>query len=81
MSTRFHVDILTPDKTLFSGEATYVGLPGVDGSLGVLAGHAPLITTLKAGEVTVRVEREEQRFAVLGGTVEVLGGTVTVLAE
>lgn len=81
MSTRFHVDILTPDKTLFSGEATYVGLPGVDGSLGVLAGHAPLITTLKAGEVTVRVEREEQRFAVRGGTVEVLGGTVTVLAE
>ena len=81
MSTRVHVDILTPDKTLFSGEATYVGLPGVDGSLGVLAGHAPLITTLKAGDVTVRVEREEQRFAVQGGTVEVLGGKVTVLAE
>ena len=81
MSTRFHVDILTPDRTLFSGEATYVGLPGVDGSLGVLAGHAPLITTLKAGEVTVRIERDEQRFAVQGGTVEVLGGQVTVLAE
>lgn len=81
MSTRFHVDILTPDRTLFSGEATYIGLPGVDGSLGVLAGHAPLITTLKAGDVTVRVEREEQRFAVQGGTVEVLGGKVTVLAE
>ena len=81
MSTRFQVDILTPDATLYSGEATYVGLPGVDGSLGVLAGHAPLITTLRAGEVTVRTDRDEQRFAVHGGTVEVLGGRVTVLAE
>jgi F-type H+-transporting ATPase subunit epsilon len=81
MSTRFQVDILTPDATLYSGEATYVGLPGVDGSLGVLAGHAPLITTLRAGDVTVRTDREEQRFTVQGGTVEVLGGRVTVLAE
>ena len=43
------VDILTPDAKLFSGEATYVGLPGADGSMGILDNHAALVTTLQAG--------------------------------
>ena len=47
------VDILTPDATLFSGEASYVGLPGSDGSLGILNNHSPLVTTLKEGQVVV----------------------------
>jgi F-type H+-transporting ATPase subunit epsilon len=75
------VEIITPDKELFKGEARYVGVPGVDGSMGFLENHAPLITVLKAGEVKVRTESGEQRFAVNGGVVEVSNNTVLVLAE
>ncbi|HAW73135.1 MAG TPA: ATP synthase F1 subunit epsilon [Flavobacteriales bacterium] len=74
------VYILTPDATLFSGEATYVGLPGSDGSMGIMDRHAALITTLKAGEVLVRGAQGEETFAVKGGTVEVLNNVVTILA-
>jgi F-type H+-transporting ATPase subunit epsilon len=75
------VDILTPDSTLFSGEATYVGLPGSDGSLGILNNHAALVTTLQAGHVVVRTQSGEETFEVQGGSVEVLNNVVTVLAE
>lgn len=74
------VHILTPDETLFSGNAVYVGLPGSDGSLGILERHAPLITTLQSGEVLVRTGNGDETFAVKGGTVEVLNNVVTVLA-
>ena len=74
------VYILTPDATLFSGEATYVGLPGSDGSMGIMDRHAALITTLKEGEVLVRGAQGEETFAVKGGTVEVLNNVVTSLA-
>lgn len=75
------VDILTPDAKLFSGEATYVGLPGSDGSLGILNNHAALVTTLQAGQVVVRTSGGDQTFDVKGGSVEVLNNVVTVLAE
>ena len=75
------VEILTPDVILYEGDATYVGLPGSDGSLGILNNHAALVTTLSDGEVVVRNENEEQIFAVKGGTVEVLNNHVTVLAQ
>ena len=74
------VHILTPDATLFSGESDYVGLPGSDGSMGIMDRHAALITTLQSGEVLVRTGSNEERFAVKGGTVEVLNNVVTVLA-
>ena len=74
------VHILTPDATLFSGSATYVGLPGSDGSMGIMDRHAALITTLKEGEVLVRGAQGEETFAVKGGTVEVLNNVVTILA-
>ena len=75
------VEILTPDVVFYEGDATYVGLPGSDGSLGILNNHAALVTTLSDGEVVVRNENEEQVFAVKGGTVEVLNNHVTVLAQ
>jgi len=75
------VDILTPDAKLFSGEATYVGLPGSDGSLGIMNTHAALVTTLQAGQVVVRTSGGDQTFDVKGGSVEVLNNVVTVLAE
>ena len=74
------VHILTPDETLFSGDALYVGLPGSDGSMGIMNRHAALITTLQSGEVLVRTGNGEETFAVKGGTVEVLDNVVTVLA-
>jgi F-type H+-transporting ATPase subunit epsilon len=75
------VDILTPDKALFKGEATSVTVPGVDGSMGFLENHAPLITVLKAGEVHVHTATGVQTFPVKGGVVEVMNNTVMVLAE
>ena len=75
------VEIITPDKELFKGEASYVGVPGVDGGMGFLNNHAPLITVLKAGDVKVRPDKGEETFAVKGGVVEVMNNTVLVLAE
>ncbi len=75
------VEIITPDKELFKGEATLVTVPGVDGSLGFLNNHAPLITVLKAGDVKVKNESGEQLFPVKGGVVEVSKNTVIILAE
>ncbi|HIG59022.1 MAG TPA: ATP synthase F1 subunit epsilon [Flavobacteriales bacterium] len=75
------VNILTPDKQLYEGEATYIGLPGTDGSLGILSHHAPLVTTLRKGEITLKTDDEEMTFEVNGGTVEVLNNHVTILAQ
>jgi F-type H+-transporting ATPase subunit epsilon len=75
------VEIITPDKELFKGEATSVTVPGVDGSLGFLNNHAPLITVLKAGDVKVKTEAGEQTFTVKGGVVEMMNNTLLVLAE
>ena len=75
------VEIITPDKELFKGEASYVGVPGVDGSMGFLNNHAPLITVLRAGDVKVKTDAGEEIFPVKGGVVEVSNNTVIVLAE
>ena len=75
------VEIITPDKSLFKGEAKSVSVPGIDGSMGFLNNHAPLITVLKAGDVKVKTEKGEELFAVKGGVVEVMNNTVLVLAE
>jgi F-type H+-transporting ATPase subunit epsilon len=75
------VEILTPDVILYEGDATYVGLPGSDGSLGILSNHAALVTTLSEGDVVVKNDNGEQVFAVKGGTVEVLNNHVTILAQ
>lgn len=75
------VEILTPETTLFEGEASYVGLPGSDGSLGILDNHAPLITTLTKGKVTLKIDGKDNHYDVKGGTVEVLNNKVIILAE
>lgn len=75
------VEIITPDKTIFSGEAILVQLPGIDGSLEILKNHAPLITILGKGEVKVQdASNKIQLFMVNGGVVEVLRNKVLVLA-
>ena len=75
------VEILTPDVVLYEGDATYVALPGPDGSLGILNNHAALVTTSREGEVVVKNDKNEQTFAVKGGTVEVLNNHVTILSQ
>jgi F-type H+-transporting ATPase subunit epsilon len=77
-----HIEIITPDATLFQGEATYVFLPGSDGSLGIMNNHAPLISSLKKGTLRIKDQSgKEMKFDVNGGTVEVIKNKVVVLAE
>ncbi|MGZ3812344.1 MAG: ATP synthase F1 subunit epsilon [Mucilaginibacter sp.] len=76
-----NLEILTPDKKVFEGEVTSVTLPGTMGSFEVLNHHAPLISTLEDGKLTVRGAGKEEVFMIQGGVVEVLNNTVMVLAE
>ncbi len=75
-----HVDIITPDKNLFSGEADVVTLPGTDGSFQILKNHAPLISNLAKGVVVLKSKEGIQQFEVEGGVVEVLKNKITILA-
>ena len=76
------VEILTPEATLFEGEASFVYLPGSDGSIGILNRHAPLISSLKKGTLRIKDNSgKEHKFDVKGGTVEVLNNKVIILAE
>lgn len=75
------LEILSPDKMIFEGEADAVQLPGMDGSLGILRNHAPMISSLKEGKVKVTVEGKESFFDINGGVVEVFRNKVIVLSE
>jgi len=76
------IEILTPDQTVFSGEATLVQLPGIDGSFEILKNHAPLISALGSGKIKVQDEnKQNQFFEIKGGVVEVLKNKILVLAE
>jgi F-type H+-transporting ATPase subunit epsilon len=82
MADTIHVDIVSAEGEMFSGEATMVFLPGALGDLGIAPRHAPLLTTLRPGEVRVQAEgQEEQSFYVGGGALEVQPHRVTVLAD
>jgi F-type H+-transporting ATPase subunit epsilon len=78
----FHFDLVSPEKLLFSGEVDQVDVPGTEGDFGVLAGHAPLVSALRPGIMTVYVNGQAQRMVVLGGFAEISAeGTLTVLAD
>src|SRR5882724_7697272 len=78
----FHFDLVSPEKLLFSGEVDQVDVPGTEGEFGVLAGHAPIVSALRPGIMTVFVNGERQRMVVLGGFAEVSAdGKLTVLAD
>ena len=80
MST-FHFDLVAPEKLLFAGEVAQVDLPGSEGDLGVLAGHAPLVTALRPGIIVVFREAGDLRVVVNGGFAEVGPAGLTVLAD
>src|SRR5215218_5162067 len=78
----FHFDLGSPEKLLFSGEVDQVDVPGLEGDFGVLAGHAPIVSALRPGIMTVYVGGQAQRMVVLGGFAEVAAdGKLTVLAD
>jgi len=77
-----HVDIVSAEGEIFSGEASMVFAPAVMGEIGIAPRHAPLLTTLKPGEVRVQTPAgEEQFFYVSGGALEIQPHLVTVLAD
>ena len=75
------LDIVTIERLAFSGKVDIVVAPGVEGELGILPRHAPLITSLSEGELRFRQGAEEHSFAIGGGYLEVLDNEVTVLAD
>ena len=82
MAMTIHVDIVSAESEIFSGLAEMVFAPAVMGEVGILPGHAPLVTTLKPGEVRVRLPGgEEQSFYVSSGMLEVQPHMVTVLSD
>lgn len=77
-----HIDVVSAEESIFSGEAQFVILPGEAGELGIYPRHAPLITRIKPGIVRIkRVEGEEEHVFVAGGILEVQPTGVTVLAD
>jgi F-type H+-transporting ATPase subunit epsilon len=75
------LEIITPEENIYSGEVEMINLPGSDGFFGLLDGHAPLVSTLKAGSINITENGEEKTFTVKGGVVEVNNNKVIVLAE
>jgi F-type H+-transporting ATPase subunit epsilon len=78
-----HVDVVSAEESIFSGEANFVALPGEMGELGIYPRHTPLITRVRPGAVRIqRADTGEEEFVfVAGGILEVQPGTVTVLAD
>jgi F-type H+-transporting ATPase subunit epsilon len=77
----FRLEIVTPEKRVYSDDVDFATLPGSEGELGVLPHHAPLISILGAGEMRVRKGGVEESFVIIGGFVQVLPDKVVVMAE
>lgn len=80
MST-FQLSLTSPEKLLFEEQVEQVDLPGAEGDLGVLAGHAPIVTLLRPGLVTTSTDDSRETFVVLGGIAEFSNEKLTILAE
>jgi F-type H+-transporting ATPase subunit epsilon len=82
MTEKISFELVSPERLLLSTQAEMVTIPGTEGDMGVMAGHMPLISTLRPGVIAVSGGAEsDQRFYVLGGFAEVNPGKLTVLAE
>jgi F-type H+-transporting ATPase subunit epsilon len=82
MSKTFQVDVVSAEESIFSGLASFVALPGESGELGILPGHTPLISRIRAGAVRIQAEdNTEELVFVAGGILEVQPRSVTVLAD
>ena len=78
-----HVDVVSAEEQIFSGEASFVALPGENGELGIMPRHTPLITRIKPGAVRIKraADGAEEFVFVAGGILEIQPGAVTVLAD
>ena len=76
-----HLDFVSAERVLFAGDVDQVDLPGAEGDLGILPGHAPLVTALRPGIVTVFREGKRDLIVVIGGFAEVSPAGLTVLAD
>ncbi len=83
MANTIHVDVVSAEESIFSGEAEFVALPGEEGELGIYPKHAPLITRIKPGAVRIKIagQAEDEFVFVAGGILEVQPDLVTVLAD
>jgi F-type H+-transporting ATPase subunit epsilon len=82
MANIFHVDVVSAEEQIFSGEATFVALPGEAGELGIYPKHTPLITRIRPGAVRIQTAAGNEEFVfVAGGILEVQPNGVTVLAD
>lgn len=81
MANTFHFDLVSPEKIVFSGEVEQVDVPGVEGDFGILAGHSPLVASVRPGVMTVTVNGKHEKIIVLGGLAEVSEKGLTVLAD
>ncbi len=75
------LEIITAERQVYADDVELVVAPGMEGQLGILAHHAPLMTALQPGEILIRKEGVDNYLAVTGGFMEVIGNTVTILAD
>lgn len=81
MSVSFQFNLVTPERSVLSQDEVIVTVPGAEGYFGVLPGHAPLVTLLKAGVLTVGEGKRTTRYALSGGYAEVSPDRTTILAD
>ncbi|MEI7641122.1 MAG: ATP synthase F1 subunit epsilon [bacterium] len=77
-----HIEVVTPERVVFSGEIKELSAPGIDGDFGVLPGHTPFATVLKTGVVTIKkADNTDDGMAISGGYIEVTAAKITLLVE
>jgi F-type H+-transporting ATPase subunit epsilon len=81
MADTIQLEVVTPERLVVNDTAEYIEIPAINGYIGVLPGHAPLITELAVGEINYRQGTQTKRLAVAWGFAEVLQDKVTILAE
>jgi F-type H+-transporting ATPase subunit epsilon len=81
MAAKIAFDLVAPERLLLSCTADMVTVPGSEGYMGVMAGHAPTVTTLRAGMIDVMVDGKDDRYFIRGGFAEIHPTKITVLAE
>ena len=81
MAEKIAFDLVSPERLLLSAQADMVTVPGTEGYMGVMAGHSPLVSTLRAGMIDVKVGSQDDRYFIRGGFAEISPAKITVLAE
>lgn len=81
MADKISFDLVSPEKLLLSVKADMVTVPGTEGYMGVMAGHAATVTTLRAGMIDVQADGQDQRYFIRGGFAEINATKITVLAD